>query len=144
MNPKKKFELLVVKERSGELPLFNQLIKGFLIFTETLLFISVGAVVTAWEKIGKILKPDYDGRSNEPLEPSKLINSPSAEIIKVKIKVPLLPIDDYQLLTADQIIKRMKGLSQEQLETIWLFENAHRNRKSILEMIDRLRDRVEL
>ena len=143
MISKGKIENLVIKERTGEPSVFNQLMKGFRVFTETILFISVGAAVTAWEKIGKILKYEPSVNSDQiptPLGPPK---SSAPEAIKLKVKVPLLPIDNYQQLTADQVIERSKRLSGDQLKTVWLFESTHKKRKSVLEMIERLRERVE-
>jgi len=143
MNPNKRIEKLVVKERTADRTLFIELIKGLRLITETILFIGVGAVMTAWEKIANILKPVDDHQNNQAHRPSRLINSPALEKIEVKVIVPPLPINDYQKLTADQAIKGMKGLSVNQLEAVRRFENSHKKRKSVLEMINSLLNREE-
>jgi hypothetical protein len=143
MSPKKSVEKLVVKERTEDRTLFIEFMKGFRLLTETILFISIGAVATAWEKIRKILKSSNDDQPKRPLPPVRLIDSPAPEKIAVKVIAPLLPINDYQQLTAEQAVKRMKGLSPNQLEAVRRFENAHKKRKSVLEGINRLLNREE-
>ena len=49
-----------------------------------------------------------------------------------------LPIANYDSLTADEITKRLKGLSQEELQQIQAYESANEGRKTILERIENL------
>jgi ferritin-like metal-binding protein YciE len=51
-----------------------------------------------------------------------------------------LPIARYDSLTADELTKRLKGLSQEELLQIQAYESANENRKTILDRIDELED----
>jgi len=48
-----------------------------------------------------------------------------------------LPIQDYQQLTVDQVTRRLKGCSHQQLEKIKEYEKQHKNRKTLMEQIDR-------
>ncbi len=48
-----------------------------------------------------------------------------------------LPIKDYQHLTVDQVTRRLKGRSHQQLEKIKEYERDHKNRKTLMEQIDR-------
>lgn len=47
-----------------------------------------------------------------------------------------LPISGYTTLSAQQVIARLSSLSSSELETVYNFEVAHRNRSSILRAID--------
>lgn len=49
-----------------------------------------------------------------------------------------LPIANYDNLTADEITKRLKGLSQEELAQIEAYESTNQGRKTILDRIDDL------
>lgn len=49
-----------------------------------------------------------------------------------------LAIPDYDLLAASQVVKRLDGLSPEQLELVRRYESAMRDRRTILHKIARL------
>jgi hypothetical protein len=50
----------------------------------------------------------------------------------------LLPIDDYENLTAAEIVKKLGGLSTAQLDVVRAHEQAGRGRVTILRKIDQL------
>jgi len=54
------------------------------------------------------------------------------------IRVPVLPIADYDGLSADQVVERCASLDAEQLQAVRDYEVANQNRAAILEAIDRL------
>ena len=49
-----------------------------------------------------------------------------------------LPIANYDTLTAEEITKRLKGLTQEELLQVQAYESTNENRKTILDRIDDL------
>jgi len=49
-----------------------------------------------------------------------------------------LPIASYDSLTADEVTKRLKGLTQDELLQIQAYEGANENRRTILDRIDEL------
>lgn len=49
-----------------------------------------------------------------------------------------LPIPDYDELSASQVVGRLEGLSDTDLETVRAYETAHRNRRTILGKIAQL------
>ncbi|HHX66214.1 MAG TPA: hypothetical protein GX702_15160 [Chloroflexi bacterium] len=51
-------------------------------------------------------------------------------------RVPVLPIADYDTLSAEEIIDRIKGLDEEQLRTLRDYEAAHEQRTVVLTAID--------
>lgn len=50
-----------------------------------------------------------------------------------------LPIPDYDGLSASQVVGRLEGLVDADLETVGAYESAHRNRRTILGKIAQLR-----
>jgi len=52
-----------------------------------------------------------------------------------------LAIDHYESLSATQVIPLLAELSSEELAAIYEFEQAHRNRRTVLGRIDQLRSR---
>ncbi len=48
-----------------------------------------------------------------------------------------LPIDDYQHLTVDEVTGKLDGLDDSELEEIKAYEREHKNRKTLLEALDR-------
>lgn len=47
-----------------------------------------------------------------------------------------LPIANYDALSANDVVERMSGLSQQQLATIAAYERKNRNRRTVLKQID--------
>lgn len=48
-----------------------------------------------------------------------------------------LPIDDYRHLTVAEIKPKLGDLSKKQLEAVRRYERAHKDRKTLLEAIDK-------
>jgi hypothetical protein len=51
---------------------------------------------------------------------------------------PVFPIDGYDGLTAADVLKRLAGLSAEDLRIVGDYERAHRNRRTVLGRIEQL------
>ncbi len=49
-----------------------------------------------------------------------------------------LPINNYDDLNADEIVKRLKGLSQDELARVQTYESMNESRKTILERVESL------
>jgi hypothetical protein len=49
-----------------------------------------------------------------------------------------LPIPDYDVLSASQVVERLEGLDRESLEAIRRYESEHRGRNTILGKIAQL------
>lgn len=52
-------------------------------------------------------------------------------------QVPVLPIDNYDALDADQVKVRLPDLTDEQLRVVRTYEEGHQARPDVLEAIDR-------
>jgi hypothetical protein len=109
---------------------FDHLLKGALLVTETAFFILCGAIMIALDSFGKFLKTFYQTPARSKIQ----VQKPPSQ----KIKVPILPIDHYNQLEEGEILKRLDGLSKEKLEILRGFEATNQNRKAIIEAIDRL------
>lgn len=49
-----------------------------------------------------------------------------------------LPIPDYDVLAASQVVDRLNGLGDDELRSVREYESAHRGRKTVLGRIDQL------
>ena len=49
-----------------------------------------------------------------------------------------LPIPGYDALSASQVVERLSGLGREELDAVHAYENAHRQRRTILGKIEQL------
>ncbi len=128
-------EELIIKDRPVKKPFFESLLREVFLFAETALFIGCGAVVTVWEGVEKLIKTTCRKKIHDagvPRMPKKRPPGPD------KIKIPLLPIDNYNQLHAGQIVRLLKDLSAEQLRLLRDFENSHKNQETVLKAIDTL------
>jgi len=127
-------EKLVIKNHSGEGSIINKWLRGAQLAARIVFFIACGAVAIILERLLSLLKPaDGDGVQN-PSIPSDARN---AQGRPERIKVPMLPIDNYNQLDSKQVVNRLAGLSNEQLRMIRAHEARHKNRKGVLDAIDR-------
>jgi len=55
----------------------------------------------------------------------------------IRRQVPVLPIDNYDALDADEVQIRLPDLTNEQLRILRAYEENHRARPEVLETIDR-------
>jgi len=55
---------------------------------------------------------------------------------ETRVKVPVLPIDDYDHLTVDHILERLADLSAEELRLLRAYEGDHQARDQVLEAIE--------
>ncbi len=54
-----------------------------------------------------------------------------------QVKVPVLPIENYNELTVEEVTARLDNLTADQLKMVRDYETAHKNRKGVVEEIDR-------
>jgi len=55
---------------------------------------------------------------------------------EIRMKVPVLPIDNYDNLTAVEILERLAQLSADQLRVVQEYERDHQARAEVLEAVD--------
>jgi hypothetical protein len=127
-------EKLIIKNRSAEGSLMNKWLRGAQIAARVVFFIACGAVVIILERLLNLLKPSAGEGVQSPSNPSVMRTSHGQP---ERIKVPMLPIDNYNQLDSIQVMNRLAGLSNEQLQMIRAHEARHKNRKGVLDAIDR-------
>jgi hypothetical protein len=72
-------------------------------------------------------KPPAPGRASREAPPDE--DAPAADT---------LGIPDYDELSASQVVERLDGLQQAELEAVRTYEEAHRGRRTILFKIEQL------
>lgn len=56
---------------------------------------------------------------------------------EIRVKVPVLPIENYDELLATDILQHLPGLSPEELRVVREYEIDHKKRTTVLKAIDR-------
>jgi hypothetical protein len=119
-------------EPEGESP-YNYLGKGLQFIVQTPLFIIVGVLVMVWETINKLFHSIYQQGAQLAGQAGAPQGGSSAA---AKIKVPMMPIDNYSQLDADGIVRNLEGLTPAELDVVKKFEMDHGNRQAIIDAID--------
>ncbi len=112
----------------------DQFVRRLQSVAEAVFYIGVGAMRAAWEGIEKLWASARDTGARGPLGGPVL---PKPRLRPVRIKVPVLPIDNYAGLTVDEVIRRLEGLAPDHLRILKTFEAEHKNRKTLLDAVDR-------
>jgi hypothetical protein len=47
------------------------------------------------------------------------------------------PVDDYDNLSIDELEKKVRGLSRQEIQDVRDYEKRHKNRKTLIESLDR-------
>jgi hypothetical protein len=112
---------------------FGSVGRGLQCIIQTPLFIIVGTLVVIWETVNKLFQMVY----SQGAQYSAGLAGAAPAAAPTKVKVPILPIDNYSRMDADEIIGRLEGLSLAELGVVKNFESSHENRAAILEAIER-------
>jgi hypothetical protein len=112
---------------------FNYLGRGIQFMIQTPLFIIVGIIVVVWETVSKLFQTVY----SQGAQYSAGLAGAKPGVTPTKVKVPILPIDNYSRLDAGEVISRLEGLSLGELGVVKNFESSHENRAPILEAIEK-------
>lgn len=127
-------EKLVIKNHSGEGSIINKWLRGAQLAARIVFFIACGAVALILDRLLNLLKPAAGDGVQNSSNPSDTRN---AQGRPARIKVPMLPIDNYNQLDSKQVMNRLAGLSNEQLQMIRSHEARQKNRGDVLDAIDR-------
>lgn len=124
-----------VREKVENRVVLDQFFRRLQTMAETVFYIGVGALRMVWDGVEKLWVSARHSGAIRPVS-GRFLSQPRPQ--PVRIKVPLLPIDNYASLTADEIVKRLEGLSPDQLHVIRSVETGHKNRKTVLEAVRRM------
>lgn len=89
-------------------------------------------------------RPAAPAKSNGPADRGMPATQTSAPVASTPAHGPAaatLAIPDYDSLSASQVVPRLEGLSDEELDAVRAYESDHRGRKTILNKIDQLASR---
>jgi len=123
-------EEVVIRDRPVKKTLFDQLVRGIQLIAETAFFMGCGAARIAWDGVARFINAAQDRA------PLRLPFSLPAWTPPGKVKIPLLPIDDYNRMGAAEILKSLGTLSAPQLRVLKEFEENNKKRKTVLAAID--------
>jgi hypothetical protein len=112
---------------------FGSVGKGVQYIIQTPLFIIVGILVVIWETVSKV----FQTVSSQAAQYSAGHAGAAPAAAQGKVKVPILPIDNYSRMDPDEIISRLEALSVAELGIVKNFESSHENRAAILEAIEK-------
>lgn len=96
---------------------------------------------TTLQTLGVVPPPAGNGRTPTPAPPPRPPRArpePAAPAAPAGPPVETLAIPDYDSLSASQVVPRLAGLSDDELEAVRAYEAAHRSRKTILNRIGQL------
>ena len=92
----------------------------------------------------RILKPKPPASTTTPTAPAAPRTAPAARTRTASATTSAaqaLPINNYDTLSASQIVPRLAGLRPDELTRVRAYENAHRRRRTILGRIAQLQGR---
>ena len=105
------------------------------------LLTTVGVGILVGRGVASAVKAAYQAGLSEASRPdswlASLVGTASERGAKAETggAVPVLPIADYDALSADKVISRLAGLDRAQLEVVSRYEVAHANRSEVLKAI---------
>jgi hypothetical protein len=121
----------VADERSASGAGLDTLIK-------TPFFIVVGIIVVLWETISGLLRGLRNGVDPSPRPRDGHGTSAPAR----RMKVPMMPIDNYSQLDVTEVIARLEHLGAGELAIVRNYESDHANRQTVLDAIDQRLARI--
>jgi hypothetical protein len=92
----------------------------------------------------RILKPKPSAATTTPTAPAAPRTPPAARTRTASATTSAaqaLPINNYDTLSASQIVPRLAGLRPDELTRVRAYENSHRRRRTILGRIAQLQGR---
>ena len=89
----------------------------------------------------RILKPKAAQHASEPPAAPTPRTPPATRVRATAPAAAGLPINNYDTLSASQIVPRLSGLRPDELARVAAYENTHRRRRTILNRIAQLEGR---
>ena len=90
----------------------------------------------AWENMTEGEKEETERKKREGSKKDQQY-VPNTEEAKQACKEAALPLDDYHELGVEVVEKKAKGLSREEIQDLLDYEKQHKNRKTLVEALDR-------
>lgn len=91
----------------------------------------------AWEKMSEEEKRETESKKREGSKRGQqyVANTEEAKQARQDSQAP--PLKDYEDLSVGEVEKKVKGLSREEIREVRDYEKRHKNRKTLVESLDR-------
>ena len=90
----------------------------------------------AWENMSEEEKEETDQRKREGSKKGRQHVSNNDEAREARKHAKDVPLNGYDDLGVEEIEKKIKGLSRDQIEAVRSYEKNNKNRKTLLETLD--------
>ena len=91
----------------------------------------------AWENMSEEEKEETEKRKREGSKKGQQHVSNTDEAKQARKEAAALPLKDYEDLGVEEIEKKAKGLSKDEIQDLLDYEKQHKNRKTLVEALDR-------
>jgi hypothetical protein len=90
----------------------------------------------AWENMSEEEKEETEREKREGSKQGQQYVSNTDEAKKARKNARDLPLNDYDELSVEEVGKKLKDLSRDDIEAVRSYEKDHKNRKTLLERIE--------
>ena len=91
----------------------------------------------AWKRMSEGEKEDTEKRKREGSRKGRQYVSNTGEAKQARKDAAAPPLKDYDALSIGEIEKKIQGLSKQEISTLRDYEKQHKNRKTLVEALDR-------
>jgi hypothetical protein len=91
----------------------------------------------AWENMSEEEKRETERKKCEGSKENEQYVANTEEAKKARKESRALPLKNYDDLNAEEVEKNIKGLSQKEIRKLRDYEKAHKNRRTLMESLDR-------
>jgi hypothetical protein len=89
-----------------------------------------------WENMSEEEKEETEREKREGSKQGQQYVSNTDEAKKARTNARDLPLNDYDELSVEEVGKKLKSLSRDDIEAVRSYEKDHKNRKTLLERIE--------
>jgi hypothetical protein len=91
----------------------------------------------AWENMSEEEKRETERKKREGSKEGEQYVANTEEAKKARKESRALPLKNYDNLSVEEVGKKIKGLSQKEIRKLRDYEKAHKNRRTLMESLDR-------
>jgi Family of unknown function (DUF5872) len=91
----------------------------------------------AWENMSEEEKEQTERKKREGSKKGQQHVSNTDEAKQARKEAAALPLNDYDDLGVEEVEKKAKGLSKDDIQSLLDYEKQHKNRKTLVEALDR-------
>jgi hypothetical protein len=117
-----------VDDQGGQAP-----VVGLEALNRVPLFIIVGFVVVVWDAVNRVLQRVVQQAGH--VASGTAGETHVSGVAPTPVKVPMMPIDNYSQLDAEEVIARLDSLGAAELAIVRQHEIDHANRQAVLDAI---------